>query len=252
MSHLGEGGVTAVVACMQQCLDGLAPDQHCHREFLATYLRTTIAVEEAIERGVFEDVSWVEAWDVAFAGLYFDALDAHVTGLRQVPRPWRLAFDAPADLPALRHVLLGINAHINFDLPQALLAVIDDQDFADPVVMGRRRRDHERVDAVLSARVTAENRELSAQSGVISLLDRALRPVNRLASRRFLREARRKVWHNTVELQRARLVGAETYAARLGELEALSAARVADLLAPGPVLLRLAIGGSGIILPPTP
>ena len=34
------------------------------------------------------------------------------------------------------HVLLGINAHINYDLPQALLAVISDDDFADPA---RRR-----------------------------------------------------------------------------------------------------------------
>ena len=41
-----------------------------------------------------------------------------------MPRPWRLAFEAPADLPALRQVLLGINAHVNYDLPQALLAVI--------------------------------------------------------------------------------------------------------------------------------
>jgi hypothetical protein len=249
MSDLDSGGVAGVVACMQQCLDGLAPGEHGCREFLATYLRTTIAVGEAIESGVFEDARWVKAWDVAFAGLYLDALAAHLAGVRPVPTPWRLAFDAPADLPAVRHVLLGINAHINYDLPQALLLVIDDQDFADQDVLNRRRRDHERIDAVLSTRVTAENRELAAQSQ-ITLLDRAMRPANRIASRRFLREARRKVWYNTMELQRARLVGAETYATRLGELEALSAARIADLLAPGPVMLRLAIVGSGIALPP--
>ena len=51
----------------------------------------------------------------------------------QYRRPWRLAFDAPAELPALRHVLLGINAHVNYDLPQALLAVISDEDFTGSV-----------------------------------------------------------------------------------------------------------------------
>jgi hypothetical protein len=58
------------------------------------------------------------------------------------------------------------------------------------------------------------------------------------------------VWHNTVELQRARLEGDQVYAARLAELEALSAARIADLLAPGQVLLRLAVAGFGVTLPP--
>jgi hypothetical protein len=147
----------------------------------------------------------------------------------------------------LRHVLLGINAHINYDLPQALLAVITDEEFADAAVVAKRSRDHERIDGVLSARVAAEDDELG---GARSLLDRALQPLNRLSSKRFLREARQKVWHNTLELQQARVVGLEAYAARLAELEVLSAARIADLLAPGQVLLRLAVSGFGVLLPP--
>ena len=147
-----------------------------------------------------------------------------------------------------RDVLLGINAHINYDLPQALLAVITDEEFADPVVVGRRRRDHERIDAVLAGRVAAEDDELVAVSA-LTLLDRLLRPLNHLSSRRFLREARKKVWHNTGELQRARLAGEQVYAERLAELELLSAARIADLLAPGQVLLRLAVAGFGVTLP---
>jgi uncharacterized membrane protein len=104
---------------------------------------------------------------------------------------------------------------------------------------------------VLAAQVAAEDDELARQSSR-SLLDRILAPLNRWASRRFLREARKKVWHNTVELQQARSAGAENYAARLAELEKLSAARIADLLARGPVLLKLAIRGFGVVLPPGP
>ncbi len=40
------------------------------------------------------------------------------------------------------------------------------------------------------------------------------------------------MWHNTLELQRARLEGEDAYARRLRELEVLSAARVVDLLGP--------------------
>ncbi|HET9842390.1 MAG TPA: DUF5995 family protein, partial [Nocardioides sp.] len=160
-----------------------------------------------------------------------------------------LAFDADPRLPALRHVLLGINAHVNYDLPQALLAVISDDDFTDASLMASRRRDHERIDGVLSSRVAAEDAELGRQGR--TLTDRVLQPLNRLASRRFLREARIKVWHNTGELQAARLADPAAYDVRLGELEVLSAARIADLLAPGQVLLRLAVAGFGVTLPPT-
>jgi hypothetical protein len=240
--------VVAVVGEMQSRLDALPAQHDTLREFLGTYLRTTLAVGRAVDEGLFEDSDWVARWDVAFAELYLDALDAHLAGSRP-SRPWRLAFGAPSTLPALRHVLLGINAHVNYDLPQALLAVISDDDFTDPTLMARRRRDHERIDGVLAGRVAAEDDELATRSAR-SLLDRALQPLNRLASRRFLREARTKVWHNTEELQEARLAGPTAYDARLAELEVLSAARVADLLAPGQVLLRLGVAGFGVVLPP--
>ena len=244
-----ERDIGAVVAAMDVRLVRMPPERTAQRLFLETYRRTTVTVGKAIHDAQFEDPEWVERWDVAFADLYLAALDLDLQGSPDVSRPWRLAFDAPAALPALRHVLLGINAHINYDLPQALLAVISDEEFADPVLVARRGRDHERIDGVLSSRVAAEDDELGAVS-TLTLVDRLLQPLNRLSSKRFLREARRKVWHNTVELQHARLVGEREYAVRLAELEVLSAARIADLLAPGQVLLRLAVAGFGVTLPP--
>jgi hypothetical protein len=81
-------------------------------------------------------------------------------------------------------------------------------------------------------------------------MDRLMAPLNHAASRQFLREARRKVWANTAVLHSARMVGDGEYQRRLAELEALSAARVVDLLRPGPVLLRLAVRGFGVTLDP--
>jgi hypothetical protein len=240
--------VAEVVARMQQRLDTLPPAAAHRAAFLGTYLRTTEAVGAAVDTGSFEDPEWVERWDVVFAELYLDAHDADIAGdAARVPRPWRLAFEAPPGLPALRHVLLGINAHVNYDLPQAMLTVISPDDFGDPILIGRRRRDHERIDKVLAGRVGAEEDELSAEQ---TRLDKVLAPLNRLGSKRFLREARQKVWHNVGELHAARLLGEENYRVRLAELEVLSAARIADLLAPGQVLLRLAVAGFGVVLPP--
>ncbi|MDQ1482817.1 MAG: hypothetical protein QOF35_893 [Actinomycetota bacterium] len=244
-----ESPIAAVVADMQQRLDGLPARLSHQRAFLSTYQRTTQAVGESVESGSFEDPDWVERWDVAFANLYLAALETELAGDAKAPRPWRLAFAAAPDLPPLRHVLLGINAHVNYDLPQALLAVISDDDFSDRLLMDRRRRDHERIDTVLASRVGAEDDELSATGGA-TLLDRLLRPLNRLGSKRFLREARQKVWHNTLELHDARVAGPGQYGVRLAELELLSAAKIADLLRPGQVILRLAIAGFGVSLPP--
>jgi len=221
------------------------------RYFLATYLRTTRAVAEELGRGGFRDPAWVERWDVAFAGLYLDAVTDAQAG-RRPPQPWAVAFGAGAGadgLPPLRHVLLGMNAHINYDLAQSLLAVIPPRDFDDPELLADRRADHEHIDQVLVARVGAEDTELAALSGPRSRTDRLLEPLNRLATRRFLRESRAKVWANARLLDTARRAGPHAYADRLAQLEHLAAARVADLMAPGQVVLKLAVKGFGVRLP---
>jgi hypothetical protein len=71
------------------------------RHFLATYLRTTRAVKEELARGGFRDPGWVERWDVAFADLYLDALEAAEAG-RRPPEPWAVAF-AAARATGCRH-----------------------------------------------------------------------------------------------------------------------------------------------------
>ena len=141
-----------------------------------------------------------------------------------------------------------MNAHINYDLPQALLAVITDEEFADPVLLARREADHRAIDDVLAARVGAEGDELASVSGSPSSLDRLLAPASRLATRRFLREARVKVWANAVALSRARASGPDAYASARGRLAELSAAKVTALQAPGQVLLKLAVTGFGVRL----
>ena len=227
-----------------------AGDERQH--FLATYMRTTLAVKAQIEQSRFVDDAWTERWDIAFADLYLDALDVwNATGA--APGPWQIAFEAANTtprVPPIRHLLLGMNAHINYDLPQALIQVITDQEFDDPALVARRGRDHEHIDEILASRVAAEDGELKQveQPGDRTLLDRLLTPFNRAGSKRFLTEARGKVWRNAQALSLARRQGLVELSTRLQELEQLSAARVADLRRPGQVLLRLSRDGFGVLL----
>jgi hypothetical protein len=213
-------GIGALIERMNGQLAELRTAGDRRAAFHATYTRTTEAVGAALADGFFADTAWVEQWDIAFAKLYLDALDADRRG-EPVPRPWAVAFGAAAAarrLPDLRLILLGMNAHINYDLPRALLAVISDAEFA---------------------------------AGGRSFTDTVLQPLNRLATKRLLRESRRKVWANAIALSASRRAGGPDGAEhqkQLAELEELSAARVADLMRPGPVLLRLAAGGFGVLL----
>lgn len=235
---------------------GIAGD--ARRYFHATYTRTTRAVRDEILAGGFEDGPWVALWDVAFAARYLDAFEAwELTG--QAPGPWQVAFTTatqePAQgaraIPPLEHVLLGMNAHINFDLAPALLDVITPAEFADSVLLAQRGRDHSHIDSVLAGRVAAEDVELRAVEvpGTRTLLDRVLQPFNRLGTKRFLRESRRKVWHNAHELDAARRDGDAAYAARLAVLEACARAKVTDLRGSRWVILELARRGFGVQLP---
>jgi hypothetical protein len=239
--------IDELIGRMGALLESLQAAGDRRRYFHATYLRTTIAVAEELRGGGFLDAGWVERWDVAFADLYLDAVADALAG-RRPGRPWEVAFSAPAGLPPLRHVLLGMNAHINYDLPQSLLAVITDDDFADPALLARRAADHRAIDDILASRVGAEGDELAAISGPGSSLDRLLRPLSQLGTRRFLRESREKVWANAVVLSQARVRGPRAYAGALKQLEELSAAKVTALQAPGQVLLKLAATGFGVRL----
>ncbi len=245
--------LAALLGRMDGLLAPLVEHGDARQYFLATYMRTTAAVAADIAAGHFADPDWAARWDVAFAGLYLDALERwNTTGT--APGPWRVAFEAVEGvrLPPLRHVLLGMNAHINYDLPQALLAVITDDEFDQPDLVERRRADHEHIDDILSRRVREEDLELRKVEGPgdRTMLDALLTPFNRRAARQFLAESRAKVWTNAFALSAARRHG--RLDARLAELEELCARRVADLRAPGQVVLRLARHGFGVQLEPSP
>jgi hypothetical protein len=244
--------INDLLARMQSLLDPMVASGDERQHFLAVYRRTTIAVRDDLERGGFVDPSWTERWDIVFADLYLDALrEWNETG--DAPGPWSIAFGSATQtprVPPIRHLLLGMNAHINYDLPQALLSVITDEQFDDPALVARRARDHEHIDAILASRVPLEDLELRKVElpGDRTLLDHLLTPFNRAGTKRFLKEARGKVWRNAQALSAARREGPQALAARLRELGQLSADRVADLRRPGQVILRLARDGFGVLL----
>lgn len=91
--------------------------------FAALYREVTAEVRARIGRGWFEDGARMERFDVIFANRYLEAWARHEAGEPE-GRAWGVAFEVErAFWPVvLQHLLLGMNAHINFDLGLAAAA----------------------------------------------------------------------------------------------------------------------------------
>jgi hypothetical protein len=103
--------------------------QSCDHDavFALAYLRTTQTYQWASESpGFFADVPWMNHYDAVFAKYYFRAYDDYVAARRtSVPAAWLVAFDAARDgnVSGSGSLLLGMNAHVNRDLPFVLAAI---------------------------------------------------------------------------------------------------------------------------------
>ena len=130
--------------------------------FSLAYLRTTQTyLATAQTAGFYEDSSFVNHEDIAFAALYFSAYDDWVAGrLERVPPAWRVALDAAATsrVSGNGDLLLGMNAHVNRDLPFALAAV----GLVAPDGSSRKP-DHDRINVMLNKVVQPLVAEASAR-----------------------------------------------------------------------------------------
>lgn len=95
--------------------------------FARAYLRMTQTYGWSREiPGYYEDVPFANHQDAVFAKYFTDSYYAYHSGDRaSVPEAWQIAFDASRDerVSGSGSLLLGMNAHINRDLPFVLAAV---------------------------------------------------------------------------------------------------------------------------------
>jgi hypothetical protein len=140
--------VNRTIAQLQKRYDVEAPACDHNVMFTLSYLFTTQAYRDAVrDPNFFNDNAWVNIEDWVFAKMYTDAAKNWAAGRRgQVPEAWRIAFSA-ADQRLVNgtgDLLLGINAHVNRDLPFALYQMgLTAPDGSS------RKPDHDRVNVIL-------------------------------------------------------------------------------------------------------
>lgn len=91
--------------------------------FPAMYAEVTVAVEQRCADGRFDDPERMLRFVDGFAGYYLRAEADRASASRS----WQASWDVAGDrgLLVAQHLLLGMNAHINLDLPQAVVEVAD-------------------------------------------------------------------------------------------------------------------------------
>lgn len=178
--------------------------------FLSVYRTMTGAIHDAVGAGRFVDPAWTQDLTARFALLYFEAEDAwDTTG--SCAAPWQAAFAVSGRprVSAVEHALLGINAHIVYDLPRAVAATMHaagdvvDGDLT-PGVLARRRHDYDVVNHVLAETIDSAQQLLAEYSRVAAWVDAIALRLDEYAAEMLLRVSRTQGWHIALALAVAR------------------------------------------------
>ncbi|HEU0132082.1 MAG TPA: DUF5995 family protein, partial [Mycobacteriales bacterium] len=163
------------------------------------YLQVTELVRDRIGAGYFADPDAMTALDVTFAELFLAAVDAADAGQR-VPRAWAPLFArraAPRVL-AVQFAIAGMNAHINHDLPIAVVTTCEQRGLVPAAI----HDDYLRVNALLGS-IEQQVRQ-SFEDEVVRTVDRDLSPVLDLLGNWSIDKAREAAWVNADVLWRLR------------------------------------------------
>ncbi len=165
--------------------------------FNRMYLDVTSQVYSELGQGFYADPAFMAELDVKFANLYFGA--AGVAGDPEaVPLAWRPLAER-RDMPGIEPIqfaLAGMNAHINHDLPLALVDTCTA--LATAPEAGQHYADYQKVDQLLDA--AEQSIRQSFETAVELGLDRHLSAVATLTSNWTINSARDLAWTDSLLL----------------------------------------------------
>lgn len=170
--------------------------------FLDCYTLMTRNMLKAIETGEFNDPKWVNALLQRFAEYYFEALDAYEQNATQAPAVWRITHNAAREpsTMVLQNLLLGINAHINYDLVLTLTEMLEPE-WVELTEAGREIRyfDHCHVNDIIGQTVDAvQDNVVEHWRPAMDILDKLLGPLDEWMTSQLIRFWREEVWKHAM------------------------------------------------------
>ncbi len=166
--------------------------------FNRMYRLVTESVEQHVGAGFFADPDWMSQLDIVFGNLYLDAVRASVQQPDHVPRAWAALLDRRADprVTSLQFALAGMNAHINRDLPVAVVTTC--ARLSTSPNDGAHHTDFQRINTVL-AQIEPTIRQ-SFSNTVLQSADRAVPGLQDVVANFDMVKARETAWANAATL----------------------------------------------------
>lgn len=189
------GSIGGVLALMHELEEAL-PRRDGVRSFLQLYRAVTEDVHALVGPvGDYGDPRFVRWLDVVFAGLFFRALRDAVRRPAAVPKAWEPIFEARGNrkVAPIQFALAGMNAHINRDLPLALVQTWKARR-VEPSRASVQYEDFTRINALLER--TEDRVKAELLTGALGHLDRSLGRVDDAVAMWKVSKARECAWAN--------------------------------------------------------
>jgi hypothetical protein len=218
-----------VVDRMQDLIVQWERDSDHRSIFLSCYRMMTENMLAAVRQQDFKDPIWVEKLLVSFAEYYFAALQAYDQDPRSAPQVWQVAhnYTRDANAWALQKLLLGVNAHINFDLVLTLDEILETEwgELSEDERAGRYW-DYCYVNDIIAQTIDAvQDQVVEPAMPLMELVDKLFGNQDERLIARMLTSWRDKVWDSAMNLLAAKASGEQVNLIKQVEADALKRAR---------------------------
>jgi uncharacterized protein DUF5995 len=170
--------------------------------FATTYLELTKQIRQDLDDypDLYNDRRYLYFQDALFANVYVDTLHAYERG-EPVPAAWRIAFETAesSDVNGAQDMLLGINAHVQNDMPFVVAALGLREPDGDS-----RKPDHDAGNAVLNRGYQRVVDAVEARyDPLVGWTNSDLTPLDDFAGLQLTQGWRENVWRNAERLSNA-------------------------------------------------
>jgi hypothetical protein len=193
-----------VVARMDRLVQQWQENADRRAIFLKCYMMMTRNTLLALERHEFNDPEWVERLLHRFADYYFVALEAYEQNPAATPLVWQLTHNATRQerVSPLQNLLLGVNAHINYDLVLTAVDLLKPEwDTLSQQGRAARYADHCHVNHVIGRTIDAVQDDVLAPAmPIMGVVDRLMGRVDERLTAHIITQWREWVWRHAVHL----------------------------------------------------
>lgn len=171
--------------------------------FATTYLELTRQLRDTLRARprFFNDSKYLYIEDAQFANVYINTLNRYAAG-KPVDPAWQIAFDAArsSDVNAAQDMLLGINAHVQNDMPFVLAAL------GQRTRSGASRKpDHDKMNEILDAAYERVVRQIEDRfDPIVATTNARWTFADDYAGLEMVKQWREQVWRNAERLLAAK------------------------------------------------